>query len=98
MIYYRKSKKNRKKLIGYSNISSVFLVKSLKELKVNGNLAFIMPFEFFNTGMGKKLRKVSFENHLLKQIIIFSNEKKFFQMQRQRSVCFFVKMTEKMKL
>lgn len=67
-----------KKLIGYSNISSVFLVKSLKELKVNGNLAFIMPFEFFNTGYGEEIKKSLLENNLLKQIIIFSNEKEIF--------------------
>jgi adenine-specific DNA-methyltransferase len=67
-----------KKLIGYSNISSVFLVKSLKELKVNGNLAYIMPFEFFNTGYGKEIKKCLLENHLLKHIIIFSNEKEIF--------------------
>jgi adenine-specific DNA-methyltransferase len=67
-----------KKLIGYSNVSSVFLVKSLKELKANGNLAFIMPFEFFNTGYGKEIKKSLLENHLLKQIIIFSNEKEIF--------------------
>jgi adenine-specific DNA-methyltransferase len=67
-----------KKLIGYSNISSVFLVKSLNELNVNGNLAFIMPFEFFNTGYGKEIKKSLLANHLLKQIIIFSNEKEIF--------------------
>jgi len=67
-----------KKLIGYSNISSVFLVKSLKELNVNGNLAFIMPFEFFNTGYGKEIKKSLLANHSLKQIIIFSNEKEIF--------------------
>ncbi|APB34046.1 N-6 DNA methylase [Gloeomargarita lithophora Alchichica-D10] len=67
-----------KKLIGYSNISSIFLVKSLKELKVNGNLAYIMPFEFFNTGYGKEIKKSLLESHLLKQIIIFSNEKEIF--------------------
>lgn len=67
-----------KKLIGYSNISSVFLVKSLKELKANGYLAFIMPFEFFNAGYGKEIKKSLLENHLLKQIIIFSNEKELF--------------------
>lgn len=67
-----------KRLIGYSNISSVFLVKALKELNINGNLAFIMPFEFFNTGYGKEIKKSLLENHLLKQIIIFSNEKEIF--------------------
>ncbi|MBD3808296.1 MAG: N-6 DNA methylase, partial [Epsilonproteobacteria bacterium] len=61
-----------KKLVGYSNISSVFLVKSLKELKANGNLAFIMPFEFFNAGYGKEIKKSLLDNYLLKQIIIFS--------------------------
>lgn len=67
-----------KKLIGYSNISSVFLVKSLQELTENGNLAYIMPFEFFNTGYGTEIKKCLLENHLLKQIIIFSNEKEIF--------------------
>ncbi|MEO5355800.1 MAG: SAM-dependent methyltransferase [Nitrospirae bacterium YQR-1] len=67
-----------KKLLGYSNISSVFLMKALKELKVNGNLAFIMPFEFFNTGYGNEVKGSLLENHLLKQIIIFSNEKEIF--------------------
>jgi len=67
-----------KKLVGYSNISSIFLVKSLKELKINGNLAYIMPFEFFNTGYGKEIKKCLLENHLLKQIVIFSNEKEIF--------------------
>jgi adenine-specific DNA-methyltransferase len=71
-------KKLGKRLIGYSNISSVFLIKSLNELNVNGNLAFIMPFEFFNTGYGKEIKKSLLANHLLKQIIIFSNEKEIF--------------------
>lgn len=67
-----------KKLVGYSNIASVFLVKALKELNLNGRLAFIMPFEFFNTGYGKEIKKSLLENHLLKQIIVFSNEKDIF--------------------
>ena len=67
-----------KKLVGYSNIASIFLVKALNELNVNGSLAFIMPFEFFNTGYGKGIKKSLLENHLLKQIIIFSNEKDIF--------------------
>lgn len=66
-------------MIGYSNISSVFLVKSLRELSSNGNLAYIMPFEFFNTGYGQEIKKSLLENHLLKQIIIFLNEKEIFQ-------------------
>ena len=59
-----------KKLIGYSNIASVFLVKALNELKENGSLSFIMPFEFFNTGYGKEIKRSLLDKHLLKQIII----------------------------
>ena len=71
-------KKLGRKLVGYSNISSVFLVKALQELNRNGRLAFIMPFEFFNTGYGKEIKKSLLEGHLLKQIVIFANEKDIF--------------------
>jgi adenine-specific DNA-methyltransferase len=71
-------KKIGKKLIGYSNIASIFLLKALSELNKNGRLAFIMPFEFFNTGYGKEVKKSLLENHLLKHIIIFENEKDIF--------------------
>lgn len=67
-----------KKLVGYANISSVFLIKALNELNDDGSLAFIMPFEFFNTGYGKEIKQSLVENNLLKQIIIFSNEKEIF--------------------
>lgn len=67
-----------RKLVGYSNIASVFLVKALTELNHNGRLSFIMPFEFFNTGYGKEIKKSLLKNNLLKQIIIFSNEKDIF--------------------
>lgn len=65
-------------LVGYSNIASVFLVKALNELKRNGRLAFIMPFEFFNAGYGENIKKTLLEKFLLKQIIIFANEKDIF--------------------
>ncbi len=67
-----------KKLTGYSNIASVFLVKALNELNENGKLAFIMPFEFFNTGYGKEIKKSLLDDNLLKQIVIFLNEKEIF--------------------
>lgn len=67
-----------KKLVGYSNMASVFLVKALNELNTNGRLAFIMPFEFFNTGYGKEIKRSLVEDYLLKQIVIFSNEKDIF--------------------
>jgi adenine-specific DNA-methyltransferase len=74
----RIEKKIGKKLVGYTNIASVFLVKALKELNPNGSLAFIMPFEFFNTGYGKEVKRSLIEEHLLKQVVIFSNEREIF--------------------
>ena len=71
-------KKIGKKLVGYANISSVFLIKSLNELNQNGRLAYIMPFEFFNTGYGEEIKRSLLKNHLLKHIIIFQNEKEIF--------------------
>jgi len=70
--------KTGKKLMGYANTDSVFLVKSLTELNPDGHLAFIMPFAFFNAGYGKEIKKSLTENHLLKQILLFSNEKEIF--------------------
>ena len=67
-----------KKLVGYSNIASIFLIKALQQLNDNGRLAFILPFEFFNTGYGKEIKKTLIEKHLLKQIIILANEKDIF--------------------
>ena len=66
------------KLLGYANIASVFLVKSLHELSERGRLAFIMPFEFFNTGYGREIKRQLMQGHLLKQIVVFSNEKEIF--------------------
>lgn len=66
------------KLNGYTNIASIFLIKALNQLNKNGNLAFVMPFEFFNTGYGESIKKYLIENNLLKYIIIFSNEKEIF--------------------
>lgn len=85
-----------KKLVGYSNIASVFLMKALSELNVNGNLAFIMPFEFFNTGYGKEIKKSLLENYLLKHIITFSNEKEVFP-DATTTVCILLGKNDKRK-
>ena len=66
------------KLLGYANVASVFLVKSLHELSEHGRLAFIMPFEFFNAGYGREIKRQLLQGHLLKQIVVFSNEKEIF--------------------
>lgn len=85
-----KNIKERKKIIntlskkigidisGNINSSSIFLLKSLFQLNDNGNLAFIMPYEFFNTNYGVMVKRYLTENRFLKQIVILNNEKDIF--------------------
>ena len=40
------------KLPGHTNLASAFLLKSLSELPPGGRLAYILPFEFLDTGYG----------------------------------------------
>ena len=68
-----------KKLSGYINTASVFLLKSISELKRNGTMAYIMPYEFFNTGYGEDVKECLVRRGLLKQIIVFENEKEIFE-------------------
>jgi adenine-specific DNA-methyltransferase len=65
-------------LLGYANIASVFLIKSLHQLSPGGRLAYIMPYEFLNAGYGKKLKQILLEQNFLRSIIIFENEKEIF--------------------
>lgn len=47
-------KKYKIKLSGYSNLYMYFLIKSINELSENGRCCYIVPYEFLNTGYGKK--------------------------------------------
>lgn len=63
---------------GYTNIASVFLLKSLSELKQGGRLAYVMPLEFLNTGYGVLIKKKLIEKQHLKAIISLNCEKDVF--------------------
>lgn len=65
-------------ILGYANIASIFLVKSLHQLKLGGRLAYIMPYEFLNAGYGKKIKQILLEENYLKSLVIFENEKEIF--------------------
>ncbi len=66
------------KLLGHSNLASLFLMKSLAELNPGGRLAFLMPFEFFNAGYGTPVKQKLLDTHLLKQIVLIKNERDLF--------------------
>ncbi len=66
------------RLGGCANSASVFLLKALHQLNAGGRLAFILPMEFFNTNYGLELRRKLAADCLLKQVLIFANEKELF--------------------
>lgn len=66
------------KLSKNTNQASLFLLKSLTLLKKNGHLAFVLPYDFFNANYGSVIKEYLVDNHLLKQILLLSNEHDFF--------------------
>lgn len=58
---------------GYSNLCIYFLIKSLFELNENGRCAYIVPFEFLNTGYGERIKKFFIQNKFLKVIYKFDS-------------------------
>ncbi len=67
------------KLNGYSNLCIYFLIKSLNELNTNGRCAYIIPYEFLNTGYGEVIKRFFIESHMLHSIIKFDNSMKLFE-------------------
>ena len=66
-------------LSGYSNASSYFLVKSIYELASGGRCAYIMPYEFLNTGYGEAVKRYLLEKRVLKYIIKFDSSVRVFE-------------------
>lgn len=66
-------------LSGYCNASSYFLVKSIYELAPGGRCAYIMPYEFFNTGYGEAVKRVLLEQGALKYVIKFDSSVRVFE-------------------
>lgn len=58
---------------GYSNLCVYFLIKSLFELNDNGKCAYIIPYEFLNTGYGENIKKYLLESKFLKSIYKFDS-------------------------
>jgi len=66
------------KLSGYTNILGYFLVKSISELNKGGRSAYIIPYEFLNTGYGSVIKKYLLDEKILTSIIKFDNSKNVF--------------------
>lgn len=66
------------KLNGFTNLYTLFLLKSAYQLNKNGRSAYIIPSEFLNSDYGKLVKLYLIENKLLRYIIVFDFEENVF--------------------
>lgn len=57
-------------LTGFTNIYSLFLLKSISQLKEGGRLAYIIPSEFLNSDYGVEVKRVLIKSGTLRHIIV----------------------------
>ncbi len=66
------------KLNGFTNLYTLFLLKSAYQLNIGGRATYIIPSEFLNSDYGKLVKSYLIENKLLRYIIIFDFEENVF--------------------
>lgn len=65
-------------LSGFTNIYTLFLLKSIYQLKDNGRIAYIIPSEFLNSDYGKHIKDYLLKTDLLRHIFIFDFKENVF--------------------
>ncbi len=72
-------KKNIKcQLSGFTNLYTLFLLKSLHQLKKNGRCAYIIPSEFLNSDYGMYIKREILKTKTLRHIIVVNFEESVF--------------------
>ena len=66
------------KLNGFTNLYTLFLLKSIYQLKPNGRCAYIIPSEFLNSDYGKLVKQHLLKTETLRHIIVFDFEENVF--------------------
>jgi len=66
------------KLNGFTNLYTLFLLKSIHQLKSNGRCAYIIPSEFLNSDYGKLVKQHLIKTGTLRHIIVFNFEENVF--------------------
>lgn len=66
------------KLNGFTNIYTLFLLKSIYQLREGGRAAFIIPSEFLNSDYGVLVKETLLQSNTLKHIIVFDFTEKVF--------------------
>ena len=58
------------KLNGFTNMYTLFLLKSVAQLDDGGRLAYIVPSEFLNSDYGVEVKRALIQSHTLRHIIV----------------------------
>ncbi|MDR0560339.1 MAG: N-6 DNA methylase [Prevotellaceae bacterium] len=65
-------------LSGFTNLYTLFLLKSIYQLAPNGRCAYIIPSEFLNSDYGKSVKQHLIKTGALRHIIVFDFEENVF--------------------
>lgn len=65
-------------LSGFTNIYTLFILKSIYQLKDNGRIAYIVPSEFLNSDYGTFVKDYLLKSNVLRHIIIFDFKENVF--------------------
>jgi adenine-specific DNA-methyltransferase len=66
------------KLTGFTNIYTLFLLKSIFQLNKNGRAAYIVPSEFLNSDYGKLVKTYLIKSKTLRHIVVIDFEENVF--------------------
>lgn len=66
------------KFNGFTNLYTLFLLKSIYQLKHEGRAAFIIPSEFLNSDYGKLIKKYLLQSRVLRHIFIIDFKENIF--------------------
>lgn len=65
-------------LTGFTNLYTLFLLKSIHQLNEGGRAAYLIPSEFLNSDYGKNVKKYLIKNKSLRKVIIFDFKESVF--------------------
>jgi adenine-specific DNA-methyltransferase len=65
-------------LSGFTNIYTMFMLKSINQLSPDGRAAYLVPSEFLNAGYGTIVKKHLLENGSLRHVILFRSNENIF--------------------
>lgn len=71
-------KKLKIDLSGFTNIYTLFLLKSIYQLNENGRASYLVPSEFLNSDYGKYVKEYLLNSNTLRHIIVFDFKQNIF--------------------